>query len=195
MAEKLSADYWNERYVNVNTPWDIGDISTPLKNYFDGLVDKEQIILIPGAGKAHEAIYLHRQGFSQVYVCDWAASAFDLLKAEVPDFPEDHLLIGDFFDLELRVDLVVEQTFFCAIDPSLRSKYIQKMGQLLREEGKLVGLLFAQEFNRSGPPFGGTITEYRSLFGPHFDILHMDIAPDSIKPRLGNEVFILLQKR
>lgn len=195
MSEKLSADYWNQRYVNVNTPWDIGDISTPLKNYFDGLVDKEQTILIPGAGKAHEAIYLHRQGFSQVYVCDWAANAFDLLKAEVPNFPADHLLIGDFFDLELQVDLIVEQTFFCAIDPSLRSKYIQKIGQLLRVEGKLVGLLFAQEFNRPGPPFGGTASDYRSLFSPYFDILQMDIAADSIKPRLGNEIFILLQKR
>ena len=69
------------------------------------------------------------------------------------------------------------------------------MGQLLRGKGKLVGLLFAQEFNRPGPPFGGTVNEYRALFSPHFDILQMDIAPDSIKPRLGNEIFILLQKR
>ena len=126
MADQLSANYWNERYLNVNTPWDIGTISTPLQNYFDGLADKELRILIPGAGKAHEAIYLHRQGFSNVYVCDWAASAFDLLKEEVPDFPEEHLVVGDFFDLQLPIDLVVEQTFFCAIDPSLRTKYVQK---------------------------------------------------------------------
>jgi len=195
MADQLSANYWNERYLNVNTPWDIGSISTPLQNYFDGLADKELRILIPGAGKAHEAIYLHRQGFSNVYVCDWAASAFDLLKEEVPDFPEEHLLVGDFFDLQLPIDLVVEQTFFCAIDPSLRTKYVQKMHALLEDQGKLVGLLFANEFNRPGPPFGGTAAQYRQLFAPYFDIIKLDIAPDSIKPRLGNELFMLLQKR
>ena len=195
MADQLSANYWNERYLNVNTPWDIGTISTPLQNYFDGLADKELRILIPGAGKAHEAIYLHRQGFSNVYVCDWAASAFDLLKEEVPDFPEEHLVVGDFFDLQLPIDLVVEQTFFCAIDPSLRTKYVQKMHDLLDDQGKLVGLLFANEFERPGPPFGGTADQYRKLFSPHFDIIKLDIAPDSIKPRLGNELFVLLQKR
>ncbi len=195
MADQLSANYWNQRYLNVNTPWDIGSISTPLQNYFDGLVDKDLRILIPGAGKAHEAIYLHRQGFSNVYVCDWASSAFDLLREEVPDFTEEHLLIGDFFDLELPIDLVVEQTFFCAINPSLRTKYVQKMHQLLSEKGKLVGLLFANEFNKPGPPFGGTASQYRSLFAPYFDIINLDIALDSIKPRLGNELFVLLQKR
>ncbi len=195
MADQLSANYWNQRYLNVNTPWDIGSISTPLQNYFDDLVDKDLRILIPGAGKAHEAIYLHRQGFSNVYVCDWASSAFDLLREEVPDFPEEHLLIGDFFDLELPIDLVVEQTFFCAINPSLRTKYVQKMHQLLSDKGKLVGLLFANEFNKPGPPFGGTASQYRSLFAPYFDIINLDIAPDSIKPRLGNELFVLLQKR
>ncbi len=195
MADQLSANYWNQRYLNVNTPWDIGSISTPLQNYFDGLVDKDLRILIPGAGKAHEAIYLHRQGFSNVYVCDWASSAFDLLREEVPDFTEEHLLIGDFFDLELPIDLVVEQTFFCAINPSLRTKYVQKMHQLLSDKGKLVGLLFANEFNKPGPPFGGTASQYRSLFAPYFDIINLDIALDSIKPRLGNELFVLLQKR
>ena len=54
---KLSKDLWNERYENQDTAWDIGHISTPLKEYFEQLENKNIKILIPGCGNAYEAAY------------------------------------------------------------------------------------------------------------------------------------------
>ncbi|NET31395.1 MAG: methyltransferase domain-containing protein [Cyanothece sp. SIO1E1] len=195
MDSGLSAAYWNQRYRDSNTPWDIGYVSPPLQHFFDQIQDKSLRILIPGAGRAYEALYLHQQGFDQVWVCDWAKESFTYLRKQAPDFPEERLLIGDFFELALEVDLVVEQTFFCALPRERRADYVRKMAQLLSDNGKLMGLLFAAEFPHAGPPFGGSEAEYRELLHTHFEIDQMTLAPDSIKPRLGRELFFVATKK
>jgi len=57
------SNYWENRYQNQQTGWDIGEISSPLKAYIDQLEDKSIKILIPGAGNAYEAEYLFLNGF------------------------------------------------------------------------------------------------------------------------------------
>lgn len=195
MQNQQTPNYWNDRYRNNQTGWDIGNISTPLKDFIDTLEDKSLRILIPGAGRAYEAIYLHEQGFKNVFVCDWAEIAFAHLKEQCPDFPQEHLLIGDFFKLAIEVDLILEQTFFCALNPELREQYAEKMAGILAENGKLVGLFFGVKFPKEGPPFGGTKEEYLPIFEPYFDILEMEFAQNSIKPRQGSELFFKMQKK
>lgn len=193
--QELNAAYWNERYLHHDTPWDIGAVSPPIQAYIDQLSDRSLKILIPGAGRAHEAAYLKQQGFEQVWVCDWAEAAFVDFRAQAPDFPRSHQLIMDFFKLDIQVDLILEQTFFCALDPAYRQNYVEKCADLLFPGGKLVGLLFASYFPFEGPPFGGNQEEYQILFGESFFIQRMEIAQNSIQPRLGNEIFIELQKK
>lgn len=196
MAEEkeLNPLFWEQRYVHHDTPWDIGQVSPAIKHFIDGITDKSTRILIPGAGKSHEALYLHQHGFEQVHVCDWAPSAFDSLREHAPDFPEEHLWVSDFFELALEVDLILEQTFFCAIHPKLRTDYVQKADELLSGKGELAGLLFAQPFPFEGPPFGGTREEYKDLFSTHFEILSLAPSSLSVTPRLGNELFLHLRK-
>lgn len=191
----LDQGYWNRRYLENDTPWDIGDVSPPLKAFFDQLPDKDLKILIPGAGKAHEAEYLWHMGFSQVYVCDWADEAFLDFRNKLPEFPPSNILIDDFFRLDMEFDLLVEQTFFCALHPSKRSDYVSKVSEILRKNGKVVGLLFATEFQFDGPPFGGTKSEYLNLFQPKFTVFEIEEAPNSISPRLGNELFFRMKKK
>ncbi|MEQ9164707.1 MAG: SAM-dependent methyltransferase, partial [Fulvivirga sp.] len=62
--------YWTSRYKDKSTPWDVGHITTPLKEYLDQLTDKTLKILIPGCGNAYEAAYLHSQGFINVHLVD-----------------------------------------------------------------------------------------------------------------------------
>ncbi len=189
---KLDPEFWNSRYEYDDIPWDIGHVSPPLARVIDGLADKATKVLIPGAGSAYEAIYLHRKGFHEVYVCDWAADSFKLLRRECPDFPEAHLLVKDFFELEGPYNLILEQTFYCAILPSQRTDYARKSASLLNKGGVLTGVLFAAEFNKKGPPFGGTKSEYVDCFSPFFTIEVLEPCLDSILPRLGNELFIRL---
>ena len=58
---KFDKKYWQDKYINQHTGWDIGYISTPIKEYIDQLSDKSLKILIPGAGNAHEAAYLYKK--------------------------------------------------------------------------------------------------------------------------------------
>ncbi len=191
----LNRDYWEERYAVNNLGWDIGSVSTPLKEYIDQLEDKNLKILIPGAGNGYEAIYLYRSGFANVYVLDLASQPLEKIKAEIPEIQDNHLINGDFFDLDLKdFDLILEQTFFCALNPKLRENYVQKMFQLLKPGGKLAGLFFDFPLTPSGPPFGGSAEEYRALFDPFFKIKVLERANNSIAPRKGKELFFIFEK-
>jgi SAM-dependent methyltransferase len=191
---ELDKDYWSARYRQQNTPWDVGYATPPLVHYLANIADKQSRILIPGCGTGHEAAFLHQQGHANVFVCDWAEEALAALQSEVPDFPPEHLLCMDFFDLQLQVDYLIEQTFFCAIAPSRRTAYVDKAASLLPVGGVLAGLLFSVPFEREGPPFGGSASEYERLFSRRFQILRMQPADDSIKPRLGHELFVEMRK-
>ena len=191
----LNKNFWDLRYQNNEIGWDIGYISTPLKKYIDQLTDKNIKILIPGGGNSYEAEYLHNLGFKNVFVVDISPTALTNLKSRVPDFPKNHLTNIDFFKLNNSFDLILEQTFFCALTPKLRDNYVLKMNQLLRPNGKLVGLLFNIPLNKDRPPFGGTKKEYLSYFKNYFKIEIMELSYNSISERTNNELFIKLIKK
>lgn len=195
MDQQFNASYWEHRYQLNQTGWDAGDVTTPLKEYFDQLLNKDIRILIPGSGNGYEAEYLFRLGFQQVYVADVAEAPLQNFARRVPEFPPEQLLQQDFFNLDGGYDLIVEQTFFCALNPSLRADYALQCAALLKAGGKLMGLLFNTSFSHEGPPFGGNPDEYVKYFEPYFDFLHFEKAYNSIQPRQGRELFILLQKK
>lgn len=192
----LDAGYWNERYRSHQTGWDIGAVSTPLKEYIDQLPDKNLSILIPGCGNSYEAAYLLEQGFNHVTVIDIAAELTASLAEKFKGRAGHQLTIitGDFFALEGEYDLVLEQTFFCALDPTLRSAYVSKMFGLLKPGGRLAGVLFNRDFP-GGPPFGGHSEEYRKLLGSLFQLRTLAPCYNSIPPRAGSEVFIIAEKK
>ena len=193
----LTSDYWQSRYQDNQIGWDAGSITTPIKNYFDAISDRTIKILIPGCGNAHEAAYLFEQGFTNVYLCDWASAPLENFAEKHPNFPKEQLICANFFDLELKgFDYIVEQTFFCAIQPDFRPNYAKQVAKLLKKGGKLVGLLFNETLNleKAGPPFGGNIEEYRGYFEPYFSTVKIEPCLDSIKPRLGVELFVEMEQ-
>lgn len=187
---ELNKDTWNERYKNNDTGWDIGYVSTPIKEYIDQLENKDLKILIPGCGNSYEAEYLHKQGFKNVHVIDLAEEALNNLERRIPGFPKSQLICGDFFEHSAQYDLIIEQTFFCALYPHLREKYVAKMRELLKDGGKLVGLLFNVPLNTEHPPYGGNKQEYIELFSKHFNQLSLEASHNSIESRKGRELFI-----
>ena len=195
MQDDINQNYWEKRYTEKDTAWDLGYVSTPLKGYIDQLKDKSIKILIPGCGSSYEAEYLLKNGFTNVFVADYASQPLENLKKRVPEFPQQQLLHKDFFSIEDKFDLIIEQTFFCALDPSLRKDYAKKMDQLINKNGKLVGLLFINKPIEDKPPFGGTKEEYLTYFSPYFSIKTFEPCYNSIKPREGNELFMILEKK
>ena len=192
----LTDKYWSERYKAGQTGWDIGHVSTPLKAYFDQLTDKSIAILIPGCGNSYEAEYLLGMGFTNITLIDISEVLVERLQRNLQFYIENgsyRIIHQDFFTHQGQYDLIVEQTFLSALDPSLREQYADLMYQLLKPGGKLVGVIFDFPF-QGGPPFGGSKEEYLNLFKPHFQPVIFERCHNSIPPRAGNELFIRLDK-
>lgn len=189
----LPPEFWDDLYRREETRWDIGAVSTPIKEYIDQLRDKNLRILIPGAGSSYEAMYLAEKGFTDITVIDISSLLTDRLQKSVaPLYPSIKIITGDFFLLNGQFDLVIEQTFFCTLHPSLRKKYLQKVKELLAGNGKLAGVLFNREFD-SNPPFGGGLEEYRQLFSSGLRIKVLEDCINSIPARAGTELFLIAE--
>ncbi len=190
----LDKEFWNQRYLDNQTGWDIGYASTPLCRYIDQLTNKNISVLIPGCGNAYEAAYLFDNGFHNICLLDLAPAALAAARKRIPALPAKHFINQDFFNHDGQYDLILEQTFFCAIDPALRMAYANQAHKLLKPGGKLVGLLFDIPLNSDKPPFGGTIESYKAVFQTQFEIKSFEKCHNSIAPRAGNELFINLMR-
>jgi SAM-dependent methyltransferase len=136
------------------------------------------------------------KGFTDITLIDISTVLTEALQKQFPAEKQEfiRILTGDFFILDNPYDLILEQTFFCALDPSLREKYAQQMQSLLTKDGRLAGVLFNRSFE-GGPPFGGKEEEYRDLFEKYFSIDIMEPCYNSIASRAGAELFISLCKK
>lgn len=186
--------FWNDRYKSNETGWDLGKVSPPLKAYIDHLRDKNIRILIPGCGNSYEAEYLLEKGFKNITLIDIAPALVEKLKIKFQSDPNIRIVLGDFFTHTGVYDLVLEQTFFCAIHPLLRKAYVSKMKDLLDQGGRIAGVLFDKKFEKEGPPYGGSKEEYRNLFENDFKLQTFEPCYNSFISRAGSELFIKLIK-
>jgi len=162
----LNKQYWSNRYIQNTTGWDLGKVSPPIKVFVDKLINKKINILIPVSGYGYEAEYLFLNGYLNTSVVDLAKEPLQNIKKRVANFPEKQLIEADFFNLSKnqKFDLIIEQTFFCAINPKLREQYVKMCYSLLNNGGRIVGLLFYDIPLKEDPPFGGDKFEYLKLF-------------------------------
>jgi len=192
---ELNKQLWNQRYLDSNTGWDVGCITTPIKEYIDQIQNKEIKVLVPGCGNGYEAEYLFELGFKNIFVLDYANRALKNFKSRVNSFPKSNIYEINFFDLNQKFDLIIEQTFFCALDIDLRTTYVNKMSELLNDDGKLVGVLFDDKFNNEGPPYGANFEEYKKLFQDRFLLKTFEKCYNSTPSRSSNEFFLIAKKK
>lgn len=191
----LDENFWNERYRLNDTGWDLGQVSPPLKAYIDQLSDKNMRILIPGCGNSYEAEYLLKNGFTDITIIDIAPTLVNRLKSKFQSNQNIKIVLGDFFTHNAEYDLILEHTFFCALEPNLRKNYVEAMKGLLVKGGKLAGVFFNKEFAMPGPPFGGSNTEYLTLFEDAFNFRIFESCYNSFSKRAYSELFVILEKK
>ena len=184
----LDESYWTNRYHSNSTGWDIGSAG-PLAHILNGLEEKDSVILIPGAGNAYEAEYALSLGIENIHILDLSAAPLENLKKRVPALKPENIHHTDFFKHEGTYDVILEQTFFCAIHPKQRNDYARQCSELLNNKGTLKGVLFNRLFE-GGPPYGGNAVEYKDLFEMHFEKVNISPCNQSIEPRMGYEVFV-----
>ena len=194
-----TAEFWEACYESEMDGWDIGG-PTPVFERLATKIPKGKICVI-GCGRGYDAVTFAKAGF-EVTAIDFAktavlASRENARKEEV----EMTVLHEDFFDLpdELhdQFDYVLEYTCFCAISPERRFEYDRVIWQLLKPEGKLLGLFFPLDKNvdEGGPPWGVNISELHALFGLHWNLESEEMPKESIEPRADREIMMIWKKK
>jgi len=185
--------YWQGRFEDSDTPWELGHPSFALFEAQDALsalgvgLPVGGSLVIPGCGTGSDAIELARRGF-HVTAIDWSPHAITRLRerAEAAGVEASIAPVaGDFFEVPPRtVDAFAEHTFFCAMDPSMRGAYAERTAQWVRPGGVLFGNFFVLEPSQaaalpalsmsdrgSGPPFASTKDSLVRELSPHFECL------------------------
>ncbi|KAI1336727.1 Thiopurine S-methyltransferase family protein [Xylariaceae sp. FL0016] len=179
-------DCWNEAW----TPWDRGGHSEALNDILSenrelfGLPASEgrKTALVPGCGRGHDVLLLASLGYDTVGL-DLSTKATEEAKqhaaktrasghntSEPGVEASTTFLSGDFFDddwrevqgVSKRFDLIFDYTFFCALQPSERPAWANRMQQLLAPGGRLVCLEWPTEKDPSepGPPWASPPSAY-----------------------------------
>lgn len=195
LQSELDQKYWEAKWQSAETGWDLGESSPAIEKYILQYENKHAKILIPGCGNAYEAEFLWNQGYRNITILDIAPKAVEILNNKFKDKDGISVVCADFFEHRLKYDLIIEQTFFCALPTLLRKNYAEKMHGLLNENGRIIGVMFNRDFEQKGPPFGGSIPEYQFIFKKYFHIEKMEECYNSIESRQGSEVFVNLKKK
>jgi methyl halide transferase len=195
--DDLTAAAWEQRYQTGDDPWDLGHPTPPLTN----LLNSDQApppgrMAALGIGSGQDALRFAAAGFNVVGF-DFAPTAIARARQNAAtqglnaEFVQHDIfaLAPEWHD---SFDYVLEHTCFCAIDPALRSQYVQVVRQLLRPQGKLIAVFFTHSRD-GGPPFGVTPQAIRDYFEPYFDVLLLQPAMDSIEQRQGEEHLAIFQ--
>jgi SAM-dependent methyltransferase len=192
---ELNQNFWNNLWENKITHWDIGYPSPAIADFMAKVSNKDASILIPGCGNAYEAEFLVKNGFNDITLIDIAPIAVKQIQEKFANYPQIKIFCEDFFEHDKKYDIIIEQTFFCALDPKKRNDYVRHTASLLKPNGCIVGLMFDKDFGKPFPPFGGNKEEYIQTFETYFDIQSMEKCLNSIPPRVDTELFVHLTKK
>ena len=192
-------DFWNQKYINNDAQWDIGSPTPIFINWSKTLSDRKKI-LIPGAGRGHDALYFGQKNHD-VYAIDFSYEAIKYLKSKSNQLNiKVNAICEDFFNLSNyfgTMDIILEYTFFCAINPKLRMKYINETLKLLKDNGLFVGIFLPLDkpLSDGGPPYGINLDETMECFSEYYDIIECKKSELTIEPRFDNEVFTIMRKK
>ena len=193
----MTAQAWEKRYQEKGDRWNLGCPAPPFVSLLlaDNAPQPGKIAVL-GCGKGHDAFFFAQSGF-EVVGFDFAPSAI----AEATATAKARNIAAQFLQRDIftlneefagSFDYVLEHTCFCAIDPNLRSQYIEVVKSLLRPGGKLIALFYTH--NRSGgPPFGIKPQEVLDYFAADFEPVVFEVAKDSIARRQGDEHLAIFQ--
>lgn len=167
---------WSERYRTFDTPWNLGrahpELVRRLENGELAPRDGFRKALVAGCGHGHDALALARAGFS-VTAVDIVSDLRDHLEEKLAAMG-GRFVIADALALEGETfDLVLDHTFFCAIDLSMRADWGAMIGRVLRPGGALASIVypFSKPMEAGGPPWGVSRQAIEAALGGRFEVI------------------------
>ena len=192
-------NFWNEKYITGEHGWDLNGPTPIFQNWAKSIENKSEIkICIPGCGYGHDLVYLKQAGFD-VYGFDFSSEAVHYIQNKNKNIK---IYCLDFFNLDKSFynyfDYILEYTFYCAINPSYRMKYVNKCHDLLKTKGKIVAIMLPFDKKRpkdEGPPYSVDKEEIKNNFSSKFNLIEMKKSVHSIKPRKDIELYFEYEKK
>jgi methyl halide transferase len=199
MRNVNDAEYWENIYLNNDTGWDLG-IPTPVFEKISSEITTGKVIIL-GCGRGYDAVMFAKKGF-EVTAVDFSPSAINYLKniadcqsILVNTIQEDIFFLKEKF--KGYFDYVIEQTCFCAIDPTRRVEYEALVKTILNDNGKLIGLWYpiGKLLSEGGPPWGISVSEIKSTFKKGWSVVKENYPKLSIEKRKNKEKLIIFKKQ
>ena len=207
MSKRIHSDmsyplFWNNLYSNNLDGWSLNSPTPIFVNWESKLklTNKNINICIPGCGEGYDAIYFAQKGYNVVAI-DFSDLAINKLSKMCKEKKiEINILKEDFFNIDQSYynsfDFIIEYTFYCAIVPSKRKSYVNQCHRLLKNNGKIIGILFPfTQRKEDGPPFRVSHNELENKFTDKFVIIEKNFDSLSVNPRKNNEMFYELIKK
>lgn len=174
-----ASPHWEKLWaggLDKGSRFDVAGVSLPLKAELERRNHAPRpgmSALVPGSGRAYDALALAQHGFSSVTAVDLSPAACTAALEEISQSSLSRetrgridVRCGDFFELEGRYDFIWDNTFLCALDPAARGRWAGQMEALLAPGGELVTCVFPIGEREGGPPFALSVPLVRGLLEP-----------------------------
>ena len=180
IAHAGASPHWEQLWsggLPKGTRFDVAGVALPLaaelkrRQAANALPRDGMTALVPGCGRAYDALALAEHGFTSVVAIDVSQSACEAARAEIgasssPTSSRVDVRCQDFFALDgnkERFDLIWDCTFLCALAPTVREQWAAQMRSLCAPDGELLTAIFPIGQREGGPPFAMSVPLVRSL--------------------------------
>jgi methyl halide transferase len=186
---------WIVMWEQSQTPWNTGEPALALKYLLDQKrIPNEGHFLVPGCGQGYDCLALFNN-IRIVYGIDLSPLVIEqnINRQKELQLSTERLkfIAGDFFELNPPFetgffDFLMDYTFLCAIEPSMRPRWASELKRLLKSGAMLVTLMYPLSDHEGGPPYALSTEIYKNLLQDSFELLSIEDAP-TIERRQGKE--------
>lgn len=168
---------WDTLWKNNTTPWDLGHATPLLINEINKrrkLFQNFENVLVPGCGSGYDLISLSNAcNNANITGLDTSPTSIQRAKDIINNHNNNNniqLACDDYFTFQhQKFDFIYDYTFFCALHPSKRAHWGNRIKQLLKKDGMLFTILFPilsnvdEENKMKGPPYPVKLDDYKNV--------------------------------
>ncbi len=192
---------WEARWREGRTGWDRGRSAPALVSVVERGELPDGRALVPGCGAGYDVLTLaspERQVLG-LDIAPTAVSRFSALRSSA-GVPEERarVEVADFFTFDPgpeRFSLIFDYTFLCALPPSRRAEWAERVDELLAPAGELLTLIYpvlpgvmpSVSEPGEGPPYPMHPEHVRDLLAGRFEPFVLEPLAHSHPERQGKE--------
>ncbi|XP_050238904.1 probable thiol methyltransferase 2 [Mercurialis annua] len=192
LIDTHSSGGWDKCWEQGVTPWDLGQPTPILLHLHQTGSLPDGRVLIPGCGTGHDvrAIACPERSVVGLDISDKAIYKANELSSSSPNAEHFTFIRADFFSWQPPelFDTIYDYTFFCALEPEMRSQWAMRIQDLLKPDGELITLIFPIDDHVGGPPFKVSVSDYEAALHPvGFKAVSIVDNNLAVKARKGRE--------